>query len=421
MNRWFGSTFASFSVPHFGLLWFGSLFAWLAFMMSGTAQGIVAFKLEGTNSAVGLVASGNGIAMLIVAPFGGVVADRFPRRTMLLISQSAIGLAYLAVGVLILSGALTVLLLAALVGLMGLSMAFVGPSRHAYVGELVPKGQLANAVAMNQATVTVARVLGPFVAGGLIALAFIGTSGVYLVMAGLMFTTVATLWRLPVAPRRAGASPSVLGDLKEGFSYAWGNPRIRLLILSFFAMLMVGAPYQTVLPGLLENELGHKASSLGLLLGVSAAGGVLASIVLAGIVGGSRARPTMTGLGFLLGASLIALSLAPSFPVALLVMLPLGAGMTGYQLVNASLLMMEADSRYYGRVMSLNMTAFAAMGLMNFPAGVLADAIGERVVLTLAGCGTIIVMAASTGAWSIFGRRTAAESRAALASGPGGG
>ncbi len=404
-NGWLSTTFSAFSQPEYRVLWIGSLFAWLGFMMSQTAQSIVAFDLAETNRAVGLVALGNGTAMLLVAPFGGVIADRLSKRHLLLAGQAAIGVTFALVGVLILVDAITILLLVLLIALMGLAISFVGPARHAYVGEVVPQSQLANAVAMNQGTVTLARVIGPFAAGALISIGLIGSGGTFLFMAGLLAITVATLWKLPPSPGRPPSErKSVRRELVEGISYVRGNPRLRLLLLSFIALLMLGAPFQTVLPGLLENELDRPAEDLGIMLGVAAAGGVVVAVGLAGIVSGRFARPALAVLGVTLGVSLMLLAIAPTFWIAVAVMIPLGAGMTGYQLVNSAMLMLETDPQYYGRVMSLNMIAFAAMMLMNFPAGVIADQVGERPLLFATGIVTILIIMASSAGWAALGR-----------------
>ena len=100
MSAWFARSFDALTVPQFRILWFGTLFAFLSFMMSWTVQSVVAFDLEGTNKAVGLVALGSGVSMLIVGPFGGVLADRFSKRLLLLLGQSMVGLSFLVLGLL---------------------------------------------------------------------------------------------------------------------------------------------------------------------------------------------------------------------------------------------------------------------------------------------------------------------------------
>lgn len=197
MSAWFARSFDALTIPQFRILWFGTLFAFLSFMMSWTVQSVVAFDLEGTNKAVGLVALGSGVSMLIVGPFGGVLADRFSKRLLLLLGQSMVGLSFLVLGVLVVTGGITLLWLVLATFVMGIAFSFTGPTRQAYVGDLVPREKLVNAVALSQLPLTIGRVTGPFAAGALLSVGFIGSGGTYLVMAAMFLIVLATLAQLP--------------------------------------------------------------------------------------------------------------------------------------------------------------------------------------------------------------------------------
>ena len=399
-------TFASLSVPVYRTLWIGTVLAFLSFMMSFTAQAVVAFDLSGTNRAVGLVALGQGAAMLMLAPIGGVLADRLSKRFLLLLGQATVGGAFLAIAVLILTDSISILLLASMTFVMGTAFSLLGPARQAYVGEMVPSHLLPNAVALSQLANAGTRVIGPFIAGVLIGVGAIGAGGTYLLMAALYIPVLLTLFQLPPSTR-TNRTRSVRQDLLAGIEHVRARPRLRLAMLAFIATLMVTFPMQVVLPGLLENHLDHPARSIGVLMGVSAASGFSVGLLLAAIAGGRWGYPIMLGLMALMAIALGLLAIAPSFGVALLVMVPMGIGQSGFMLVNNTLIMGESEPAYYGRMQSLFMLAFASQALASFPFGLIADAIGERETLGIMGALAIAITAVTALALLTVRRREA--------------
>ena len=407
LSRWYAATFEALTVSQFRTLWMGTTIASLAFMMTRTVQSVVAFDLAGNSTAVGVVALGSGLSMVFLGPIGGVFADRLSKRKVLLVGQSLVGLSFLLIGALIVSDRLTIGLLVALTFAMGLCFSFIGPTRQAYVGEVVPRDLLPNAVALSQLSMGFARVVSPLVAGLLIAWSFSGTGGTYIFMSSLFVLVVATLFQLP-ASTPAASGRSVFGDLGAGLSHVRERPPLMLLVGSFIVVTIVGQPYVTVLPALLEHELGQPTSRIGLMFMIEAAGGLITGLAAAGMVRGAAAWRLMLVMGVLAGLSLIGLALAPNFLMAALAMFVVGVGYTGFQVTNNALLMMEADAAYFGRVMSLMMLAFGGTGLVSFPIGLVADRIGERWMLGIEG-GLVLVVAVA--AWALYGvvRRRAAR------------
>jgi MFS family permease len=180
----------------------------------------------------------------------------------------------------------------------------------------------------------------------------------------------------------------VFGDLADGVRYCAGQPRLRLMVLFFIFVMMIGFPYVTVLPGLVENQFGRPASSVGIISSVVAGGGFAASLVAAPFVGSSRARILYTMLGFGFGLSLILMALAPVYALIYVPALLVGLTSGGFQTLNGAVIVSETDPAYFGRVLSLQMLAFAGFGLMALPLGILADAFGERI--TLGGMGAAV-------------------------------
>jgi len=403
LARWYATTFEALQFRDYRVLWWGSTLATLAFMMTRTVQSVVAFDLAGNSTAVGIVALGSGLAMIFIGPLGGVLADRLSKRLVLLFGQTLVGLCFATIGVLILTDQITIWMLVVLSFVMGLSFSFIGPTRQAYVGELVGRDLLPNAVALSQLSQGFARVVSPMLAGGLIALSISGTGGTYLVMGAIMFAVVATISLLPTS-KPVPSGKSITGNFTAGLTHVRGRPRLLVLILSFVLIVIIGMPYVTVLPAMLENELGRSSESIGVLFTLEAVGGLITGLLVAGSVRGAGAARLMFALGVLFGVGLIALAIVPSFELALVAIFFMGMGLTGFQLTNNALLMMEADQAYFGRVMSLVMIAWGGQGLTALPIGMLADRIGERPVLAIEGGLIIVIVLVAAFAFSVVGR-----------------
>jgi MFS family permease len=388
MFDWAKRTFVALEDGPFRLLWFGSFFSFVAFFMSNAAQGIVAYDLTGNNGAVGFVVFGQGIAQLFLAPFGGALADRLPKKPLIGFFQFIILAVYVILAMLIWSDVIRIWHLVAGAFVTGMSFSFMGPARQAYVVDLVRENRRGNAVALNQVALNASRVLGPALAGGLIAWGFSGGGGAYATMAAFYAVTIVTTFILPPSPGSA-TRRSVLGDIAGGFQYVASHPRLRVLIPYFILLIMVGMPYVALMPGFVKNELGGNNGGVGLMLAAQAAGGLTASLFVAGLADSPRAMVVYSGAGLLFGVSLVATAISPVLWVAAAGMFVSGVGSGAFQTLNGAVVIRESDPRYFGRVMSLTMTGFALFGLAALPIGFIADAAGERA--TLAGMGVAIV------------------------------
>ena len=405
IRRWYQTTFVSLQDPNYRILWTGSMFSMLAFMMSFTVQAVVAFELEGTNSAVGLVALGFGASMVILGPMGGVIADRVSKRPLVFVGQMIVAAALFATGLLLVLGGMTIIWLTLLTAVMGLAFTFLGPARQAWVGEMVPPRNLANAVALGQLSMNISRVAAPLLAGLMIGSAAIGSGGTYIFMASLYGIVLLTVYILPPTKAKpAHERRAVTTELRAGVRYVARHSALRVLMLPFLAIVVIGFAFQIVLPALLERHLDREATDIGLILTVNAVAALVVSVGLAGMVGTKWAWPLMLGCGVLLGLGFLLLSAAPSFEFALLAMVVMGPGLSGFMLINNSLIMANTSPAYFGRVMSLTMLAFGVQGVLSLPTGILADAIGERQILVVAGIAVLIVVALGSAAYAALGR-----------------
>ncbi len=392
---WLDTTFAALRLRSFRLLWIGTVCAHLAFFISTVVQSVVAFDLVGNNTAVGTVVFAQGIAMLLLGPLGGAIADRWPKRMLIASAQVIPAAVFATLALAMATESISLALITAGALLIGATFAFLGPARQAFVVEIVPDGARGNAVALTQVASTASQVLGPGVAGVLLYWSFSGAAGAYAVMSGLYVAACVLLFLLPRSRMRPDAHEThVLADVAEGVRYVWRRRRLRHLVLLYISVIMLGFPYVTVLPGLLENQLGRPAQAYAFLSLTSAAGGLVSSVLVARYADHARARLLFVAMGLLFGVSLFALAGSPSYRLAAGAVFCVGCGFGGFMTLIGALIVRGTDPAFFGRVMALTMLAFGAFGLMGLPVGLLADAVGERSALMLMSacvCATVAV------------------------------
>lgn len=393
MQAWLNTTFAALASHHFRVLWTGTALAFVAFFMSTAVQSVVAYDLEENNSAVGVVVFAQGIAQLLLGPFGGALADRISKKLLILACQAVITAAFFALALLIATDRVTILFLAAGSFAIGSAFSFLGPARQGLMVELVGPHHRGNAVALSQVALNASRIFGPAFAGVFVAFDVLGAQAAYAAM-GLLY--VVAMWTTVVIPdaKPAGAGRSVFGDIALGLRYTWEHPRIRLLVLSYVLIITCGFPYVTVLPALVEDELGRSAGSVTALFAISAVGGLAASLGVASRADSARAAIIYRTMCILFGASLVVSGIAPTFLSLVAAMFFVGVGSGGFQTLNGAILSHITEPAFFGRVVSLTFMAFAVFGVVALPIGIIADAVGERATLAgmgLAVCGVVAV------------------------------
>jgi predicted MFS family arabinose efflux permease len=379
----------------FRLLFIGNVVTMLGFGMMQVVQGVLAFDLTGKNSSVGFVAMGMGIPMLLLGPIGGALSDRMSKRMLLMFGQTAVGSVFFLVGIITVLGAISIWILAGLTLLLGCAFAMLMPARQAWVGDLLQGPALANGIALQQLAMNATRIVGPLAAGGMIALSVIGIGGTYMVMSSLFLIAMGLLLRMqPTQSRRDGRSTSVFGDLGIGLRYTWRTPDVRLPMLMFAGVVLTAFSYQLLMPGFLENELGQPANRVGVMYGATAIGGIVLTLFLTSRGVGVNPARLMFICGAALAGTVVLLAISPTFPIALGAAALVGAASSGFQMCNQVNLMQRTDAAYFGRVMSLTMTAFGLQMIVGFPAGALADQAGERATLILFAVCCLAIVAA---------------------------
>jgi MFS family permease len=388
--------YPALAVSNYRLLWFGMLPSTLAWQMSVVASGYAAFVISGSATVLGIVSLAVGLPMLLFSLVGGVVADRFPRRTILLLTQGIFGLASGAIAVLAFAGRLEVWHLIALGLVQGTALCFNVPARQSYIGELVEPRLLRNAVAINNAGMNFTRIAGPSLAGILLAIPVLGVGGVFGVMTTMYAVVLAALARLPARSELGHAPGRGAGwaELVEGLRYIRSSGTLMALLGLALVPLTLGLPYQTLMPLFAERVFHVGAVGLGALMAAIGIGSLAGAITIATL--SDYPRPArlqlMLGVGF--GLALVAFGLAPAlaalgsavaFVAAILCLATAGFCSAGYNALNNTLVMGNTEPRLHGRVMSVYLLTFAVMPLGSVPAAWLADHIGGPLTIILAG------------------------------------
>jgi MFS family permease len=345
------------------------------------------YVVELTDSAVAV----GFLAFCRFAPFtlfglvAGVVADRFDNRRLVIVTQSGQMAVSIALAALALSGSEQVAAVYALALLGGVGLVFDAPGRHALTFQMVGREELPNAVALNASLFNLSRVIGPGIAGALIAAAGVGVCFVVnsvsflAVLAGLLLMRKEELF-----PLERGEPPTMLRGIREGLAYARRAPEVRIVLLMVAVISTVGFNFHVILP-LLASERLHSGPEVFGLLSACFGAGALAGALMAAALARASWKALLAGtIGFSL--SLLALAPVSSAPVAAGLLVVAGACFTLWTANSNTILQLSAPDHLRGRVVSLFLFAFAGLApLGGLLAGWLVEVGGTPLAFAIAG------------------------------------
>lgn len=364
-------------------------------MGQAVARGWLARDLTGSNAGLGGVMLAFGVAMLIATPWGGVAADRFAKRTVLLVAVAMLVLSSAIVGVTVVTDVIEYWMLVLASAIQAVAFALYLPARIAFIAEVVEPGDIGDAVMLSQTTQEAMRVIAPALAGVLIGLSWFGVGGVFLLAAGTSVVAGTVLVGLPPGAPRVRSTRSPIAEMLDAVRYVRARRGLGLVALTTIGIVVIGFPYLTFLPTLADERFGVGAGGYGVMAGVAGLGAVVAGVVAPRrrwVV--QRPWATVAASGALLGVSLIALGFAGSFWLALLALLAVGAGGLIFQTTTQSLMLSLSDVDYHGRMQSMVVLGFSGFGLAALPLGLLADATTLAVTLVAMGVVVLILTAA---------------------------
>jgi MFS family permease len=348
-------TFAALSVPNYRRYYSGQAISMIGTWMQMTAQSWLVLSLTHSSTALGFVVALQTLPVLLLAPYGGVIADRVDKRRLMIGLQSAMGVQALVLGLLTVAGAVRVWEIGVLAALLGLNNAFENPSRQSFMLEMVGPEHLRNAVSLNSVLVNVARTIGPAVAGILIAT--VGDGVCFLANAASFVAVVASLSTMdrttlkPTTP-----TPRARGQLREGLRYVRRSPSLAIPLLMMGAVGCLTYEFQVSLPVMASRGLHVGAAGYGFMTAAMGVGAVAGGLVVA-TRGKTGLQPlVLAASGF--GVAMALATLAPDLGLELVALALAGAASIAFMSTGNSTLQLTAEPGMRGRVMALWFVAF---------------------------------------------------------------
>ena len=359
--------------------------------MQRIAMPWLVYHMTGSALLLGVVSFAGQIPTFLLSPFAGVITDRFNRYKVLLITQIFSLVQAFILAILALTGTIQMWHIVTLSIVLGCINAFDVPSRHSFVIEMVEKKEdLGNAIALNSMMFNGARIIGPSIAGLMLATA--GEGICFLINAISYIFVIASLLMMHVKPREIPEKENhLLKELKEGLDYTFGFAPIKHLILLLAVVSLMGSSYQVLMPVFVKEVLHGGSQTFGFLMGAAGLGALLGAIFLASresVLKLGRIIPAAAGL---FGAGLIIMSFIKVYPITLILMVLIGLGMMMHTAASNTILQTITEDDKRGRVMSFY--TMAIMGTAPFGSligGFLAKTIGTPETILIGGASCVI-------------------------------
>jgi MFS family permease len=383
-------TFAALAVPNYRRYYGGQAISLIGTWMQMTAQSWLVLTLTHSSTKLGVIIALQTLPVLLLGPYGGVIADRVDKRRLMIALQSAMGVQALILGLLTVTGSVRYWEIGLLAALLGLNNAFENPARQSFMLEMVGPEHLRNAVSLNSVLVNTARSIGPAVAGILIAT--VGDGVCFLLNAASFVAVVTSLLMLntdaltPTEPR-----PRARGQLREGLRYVKNTPELAVPLLMMAVAGCLTYEFQVTLPVMASRGLHAGATGFGFMTASMGIGAVAGGLLVAAR-GKTGLRPlVLSATGF--GVALAFATLAPGLALELVALAFVGWASISFMSMGNSTLQLTAEPGMRGRVMSLWFVAFQGSTPIGGPlVGWLMAAAGARAGLGL-GAVTCFVVA----------------------------
>ena len=382
-------TFRSLRTRNYRLYFFGQLVSLNGTWVQTVAQGWLVLRLsDDSGVALGLVTALHFLPLLVAGPWGGMLADRSDKRSLLMATQSAMAAVAVALAVVTLAGVVELWMLYLAAFLTGAATAVDNPTRQAFVVEMVGREDVPNAVALNSALFNAARVLGPALAALVIRLADVGPC--FAINSVSFLAVLVAVWRMH--PDELWREPPVASGARQvraGLAYAWRTPVLRSTLLLVAVVGTLGYNATVILPLLAKVTFGGDAGTYALLTSSMGLGSVLGALATA-----SRARPSrrlLAGACLAFGATTTAASLAPNLAAAVALLGLSGAAGIAFLATANSTLQLASDAAMRGRVMALYLLVFLGTTPIGGPlVGLVAEHLGPRAALALGGMACVL-------------------------------
>ncbi|MGB3370768.1 MAG: MFS transporter [Rhodococcus sp. (in: high G+C Gram-positive bacteria)] len=377
--------FAALHTRNYRLWASGQIVSLIGTWMQRVAQDWLVLTLSGGNGfAVGIVMALQFGPTLILSVWGGVLADRYDKRKLLMITQVFAAVCGLVLGVLDVGNVVELWHVYVIAFILGCSSAIDAPVRQSFTIEMVGQKTLANAIALNSMTFNMARIIGPAISGVLIT--FVGTGWVFLINAVSFAAVFAALVAMRAKDLYAvERAPRAKGQVRAGFAYVWGRPDLRVMLATIFMVSTFGLNFPLSLAVLARNTFGSGADAYGLLSTTLAVGTLLGATLAARRATPPRLR-LFIGAVLAFGVFELLVGLMPNYILVALLLIPTGALNLTFSTSAMNILQMSVPSDMRGRVMGIYMLCFLGGTPIGSPVlGWLADVVDPRAPLVVGG------------------------------------
>jgi len=367
---------------NFQLFFSGQLISLIGTWMQSVAQAWLVYRLTGSSLLLGSVGFASQFPVFLVAPLGGIAADRMNRQRIVIATQTASMILAFILAALTLTHMVLVWHIFVLAALLGVVNAFDIPGRQSFLVEMVGKEDLMNAIALNSSMFNGARVIGPAIAGVLVAR--IGEGWCFFANGVSYIAVIIGLFLIQVQPRSYKTDVSPMAHIIEGFRFVRNTGPIRALLLLLGLVSLVAMPYTVLMPIFADRILHGGAQGLGILMGATGVGALLGALTLAARTGvrGLGRWVAFSCAGF--GVSLILFSFSQNFWLSTLLLLPVGFCMMLQMSSSNTLIQAMVPDHLRGRVMAVYTMMFMGMAPFGaFFAGALADRLGAPITVSM--------------------------------------
>ncbi len=380
-----GSALRVLSNRDYALYWVGLLISATGSWMQNVAQGWLVFDLTGSKLYLGIVGAAGTLPMLFLALPGGVIADRFNKRRITILTQFLAMLQALVLGLLTVTGLIKPWHIVALASFMGLVNSLDVPARQAMTVEIVGKADLLSAVALNSSAFNGARILGPAVAGVIVGVS--GAGVCFLINAASYLAVIVSLFIMHPTPLGAKSRDiGMISQIREGLAYARRNSLIRDLLLLTGIASVFGLQYGTLIPALAKEVLKVGPERFGILVSSAGVGSVVAAVLVAALGYLFSPRKVVAVGSILAPLGIIALSLTRQYLIAATCLVVIGFGMMLFLAVSNSLVQVASPDELRGRILSLRTLVFMGVAPIGaLQVGWLAQHFGVQTSLAIGG------------------------------------
>ncbi|MPZ92838.1 MAG: MFS transporter [Actinobacteria bacterium] len=384
-------TFSSLSVPNYRLYFFGQIVSMSGTWIQSVAQMWLVYQITGSGVALGVVTALQFTPVLVAGMWGGIVADRFDKRKILMATQSAAALLAALLGILTAFEIVELWMIYVLAFALGSVSVIEVPTRQSFVIEMVGEDQLSNAIGLNSTVFTSARVIGPAIAGVLIA--GVGLAWCFLINAVSFAAVIVSLTKMNAAELHGGEPVErSKGQLREGLRYVWNTPILRTSLLMMAIIGTIAFNFRILLPVMAEEEFGGGAGTYGALSAVMGVGTVLGALFVA-----SRKYPTRKTLiysAMAYGVLIVIAGLAPNVSLEMIALVPMGAAGIAFVATANSTLQLNAKESMRGRVMALYSVVFLGSTPIGSPiVGWIGETFGVRAGFLISGFACLLASA----------------------------